>query len=236
MAKPATSVGVAIVVPGGEGLTLVGAFPTKTWLTDFADDRVIAIERFVTALPDAPDLTRADRVSKAIGTNDYPFVRRDPTPRPGLALIGDAAMASDPVPAVGCGWAFRTAEWLADATVPALVAGTDLDEGMRSYRRARRIAERYDALARRDARRLAPNRVQRLILEAAPHDPEIARRFALFGNRAAPTSVLINPGTVVRALRASRRGRHTLTATGRAASRGRNGVWRVRLGSRRPGR
>jgi flavin-dependent dehydrogenase len=208
-----TDRGVAVVVPGGGGLTLVGAFPSKAWLADFADDRVLAVERFVTALPDAPDLTRAERVSKATGTNDYPFVRRDPTPRPGLALIGDAAMASDPVPAVGCGWAFRTAEWLADATVPALVAGADLDQAMRSYRRARRLAERYDALARRDARGLPPNRIQRLILDAAPHDPEIARRFALFGNRAAPASVLLNPGTVVRAIRANRRGRQSPTAT-----------------------
>jgi hypothetical protein len=60
---------------------------------------------------------------------------------------------------------------------------------------------------------LPPNRIQRLILDAAPHDPEIARRFALFGNRAAPASVLLNPGTVVRAIRANRRGRQSPTAT-----------------------
>ena len=33
---------------------------------------------------------------------------------PGLALVGDAALATDPLFGVGCGWAFQTAEWLAD--------------------------------------------------------------------------------------------------------------------------
>lgn len=195
---------VAVVVPAGDGLTLVGAFPSKARLAEFATDRASAIERIVMALPDAPDLKRAVRVSKVIGTNDYAFVRRDPTPRPGLALIGDAAMTSDPVPAVGCSWAFRTAEWLADATAPALVSGTDLRTAMRAYRRRRRVAERYDRLARQDARALPPNPVQRAIFDAAPHDAEIGRRFALFGNRAAPASVLINPRTAARALRVAR--------------------------------
>ena len=39
---------------------------------------------------------------------------------PGLALIGDAALATDPLFGVGCGWAFQSAEWLADAVAPAL--------------------------------------------------------------------------------------------------------------------
>ena len=35
---------------------------------------------------------------------------------PGLALVGDAALATDPLFGVGCGWAFQSAEWLADAS------------------------------------------------------------------------------------------------------------------------
>ena len=34
------------------------------------------------------------------------------TTAPGLALIGDAALATDPLFGVGCGWAFQSAEWL----------------------------------------------------------------------------------------------------------------------------
>lgn len=195
---------VAVVVPAGDGLTLVGAFPSKARLGEFAEDRARAIERLVMALPDAPDLSRAERVTNASGTNECKFVRRHPTPRPGLALIGDAAMTSDPVPAVGCSWAFRTAEWLADATVPALAAGADLRGAMRTYRRRRRFVDRYDGLARQDARALPPNPIQRAILDAAPHDAEIAQRFALFGSRAAPASVLVNPRTAARAIRIAR--------------------------------
>jgi flavin-dependent dehydrogenase len=35
--------------------------------------------------------------------------------RPDLALVGDAALAADPLPGVGCGWAYQSAEWLAEA-------------------------------------------------------------------------------------------------------------------------
>jgi len=40
---------------------------------------------------------------------------------PGMALVGDAALAIDPLWGVGCGWALQSAEWLADSVAPALV-------------------------------------------------------------------------------------------------------------------
>jgi hypothetical protein len=47
-------------------------------------------------LPDAPDLTAATRESKLVGKLELPNVFR-PAARPGIAFIGDAALAADPV-------------------------------------------------------------------------------------------------------------------------------------------
>ena len=57
---------------------------------------------------------------------------------PGLAFVGDAALASDPLWGVGCGWAFQSAEWLVEETADALVGGGDLDAALDSYRKVHR--------------------------------------------------------------------------------------------------
>ncbi len=191
---------IAVCVRADDGLTLVGVFPAKERLAEFRDDRLAAFDRFVAQLPDGPSLAGARRVSNLVGTTDYPCVRRDPTPRPGLALIGDAATASDPVPAVGCGWAFRSAVWLADATAGPLRDGGNLRGALRRYRRAHRFIDKYDDLGRQDALANPPNALQRAIRTAAVTDPWIARRLAAFGMRAEAPSVLLNPGVVARAL------------------------------------
>ena len=72
--------------------------------------------------PTRPDLSRATRESKLLGKLDLPNVSR-PAARPGLAFVGDAALASDPLWGVGCGWAFQSAEWLVEETADALVGG-----------------------------------------------------------------------------------------------------------------
>ena len=195
---------VAVAVPAGDGLTLVGAFAAKSRLAEFAGDRVAALERFVADLPDAPDLSAAERVSPAIGTSDYPFVRRHPAPRPGLALVGDAAMASDPTPAVGCGWAFRSAEWLADAVIPVLAGGAgdaDLAAALARYCDAHRFAEEHDDLGRMDALARPATRGQQAIMALARHDPEVARLLGLVAMRVVSPSVLRDPEVAARAAR-----------------------------------
>jgi 2-polyprenyl-6-methoxyphenol hydroxylase-like FAD-dependent oxidoreductase len=199
---------VAVCIPVDDGLTQVGVFPAKDRLSEFTADRTAAFERFAARLPDGPSLAGARQVSNLIGTTDYPCVRRDPTPRPGLALIGDAATTSDPVPAVGCGWAFRSAAWLADATAETLARGGDLRPALRSYRRAHRFIDKYDDLGRREALATPPDRLQRAVYAAAVTDPDIARRLAMFAMRAAGPSVLLNPKVMARAFVGARvRGR-----------------------------
>ncbi|GIH25054.1 FAD-dependent oxidoreductase [Acrocarpospora phusangensis] len=190
---------VGILVRTDHDLHMLVAFPAKTRLDDFQADRAGALERFMASLPDAPDLSSAERVSKVIGTNDYPCVKREPTPRPGLVLVGDAAITGDPTPAVGCGWAFRGAEWLVESTAPALLGGGDLQAGVAAYRKALGFVIDHDRYGRRDALARPSNPVEKLIARAALRDPELARRVYLFAMRSIPAGELINPRTLVRA-------------------------------------
>jgi menaquinone-9 beta-reductase len=190
---------VGIVTPTDDGLVLVAAFPHRRHLGEFRADPEGALERFLTKLPDAPDLSEADRVTKVSQAYAYPQIRRDPTPRPGLALIGDAATTGDPVPAVGCGWAFRSGEWLADATIPALGGDITLRRALRRYRRAHRFIDHHDDLCRLESRVSAPGRAERLVISALPHDQHLARTVYLMRMRALPVSAVQNPMTLMRA-------------------------------------
>jgi 2-polyprenyl-6-methoxyphenol hydroxylase-like FAD-dependent oxidoreductase len=198
---------VAITIRTDDDLTMLVAFPDKARLPSFRTDRAGALESFVAALPDAPDLAGASRVSPVIGMTDYPCVRRDPTPVPGLVLVGDAALAGDPQPAVGCGWAFRAAEWLVLETAPALLDAADRAErrALAAYRRRLRFIVAHDRLARKGALANPPDAVQRLLFRAAALDPAVARRLYLLSMRAVPVSDVANPWFLGRAaLRAVR--------------------------------
>ncbi|WP_431894995.1 NAD(P)/FAD-dependent oxidoreductase [Nonomuraea sp. bgisy101] len=191
---------VGILVRTDHDLHMLVAFPAKARLAEFQADRAGALERFMACLPDAPDLSSAERVSKVIGTNDYPCVRRDPAPRPGLVLVGDAAITGDPTPAVGCGWAFRAAEWLVESTAPALLDGGDLEAGVAVYRQALEFIVEHDRIGRRDALARPANPAQKLVTKAAHRDRELARRVYLFSMRAIPAAGLVSARTLLRAV------------------------------------
>ncbi|RVX45145.1 flavin-dependent dehydrogenase [Nonomuraea polychroma] len=196
-----------VLGPTDGGLTEVAVMPAKDTLPPDLTDHAAYIERYVASLPDAPDLTRAERAAKVVIAPDYPLIRRHPVPAPGLALIGDAALTADPTPAPGCTWALLSGQWLADATAPALLAGDDPAAALRRYRRAHRAIEREHAFMRGDAEAGPPSAVQRLLREAAVHDPEVSRRLALVGMQVAPTTSLLNPALAARALLVRHRSR-----------------------------
>lgn len=184
---------VAVAVPTSDGRLMVGAFPAKARLPEFRTDRAAAIERTVSTLPHAPDLTGAQRCSGVVGTVDYACRRRDPTPLPGLALIGDAALTTDPLQASGCSWAIRSAEWLTDATTPALLTGDHLTAALQRYRRDHRLLRQYYRYHVRDALARPANPVQRLVRSAAVHDPDIARAMYRFGTQTMAAHGLLSP-------------------------------------------
>jgi len=115
-------------------LTLLAAMPLKTKLDRFRSNLENTFRSYFETLPDGPDIKRGERVSEFRGMLDFPNITRVES-RPGLALVGDAALSSDPLAAVGCGWAFQSAEWLADSAFEALLAENDdlLDRALIQY-------------------------------------------------------------------------------------------------------
>lgn len=116
-----------------DDVTLLATLITKDQVPAFKADPAGNFERLFTSLPGAPDLEHAERLGELKGRLDMTNVWRIPT-RPGLALIGDAALAADPLQGIGIGWAFQSAELLADTTAEAVVEGAGVDAALRSYR------------------------------------------------------------------------------------------------------
>lgn len=85
-------------------MTVLAVLPDKKRLPAFREDLEGSFFAFVRALPEAPPIDSAERITKITGTVDYSLHSRKPT-APGVALIGDAALTSDPLWGVGCGWA-----------------------------------------------------------------------------------------------------------------------------------
>ena len=173
----------AAAFPTDAGLTFYACMPTAARLEQFRGDPQHALERFVADLPEAPPIAASRLVSPLLGKLKMPNLKRGPV-APGLALIGDAALATDPLWGVGCGWALQSAEWLADSIAPALRGGEPLDRGLQRYRRRfRRTLGPHqwmiDGYAR--GRRLDPG--ERLVFSAAAHDDKVADLFEAFGTR-----------------------------------------------------
>lgn len=126
-----------------------------------------------------------------------------PAAAAGVAFTGDAAMAADPMWAVGCGWALQSAEWLADHAGPALAGEGKLDRALSRYRRLHRrrlLAHHLACASYSSGRRLLPH--ERLFLSAGVYDPVTANRLAGFGERMIGVHDIFSPRSVVRALRA----------------------------------
>ena len=118
-----------------------------------------------------------------VGKIEMPNRVRGPV-APGLALIGDAALATDPLFGVGCGFAFQSAEWLADSISPALHGIESLENGLRRYRkRHRRQLGMHARLIHDYATGRKFDRVERLMISTAVRDPKAAAVFEAIGTR-----------------------------------------------------
>src|SRR3954470_20090515 len=104
--------------PTDSDLTFYAAMPTKERLPEFKADPEGALVRFLSEMPEGPPIREGEPVDTVMGKIDMTNRMRQVT-APGLALIGDAALATDPLFGVGCGWAFQSSEWLAESVKPA---------------------------------------------------------------------------------------------------------------------
>lgn len=173
----------AAAFPTDSGLIFYAAMPTKDRLPEFRRDPEEALVSFVGNVPEAPPIQVSRLVSPVLGKIEMPNKVRVPV-APGLALVGDAAMAVDPLFGVGCGWAFQSAEWLADSVAPALRGEEALPAGLARYRRRHRRGLRGHATLINEyasGRKMRPG--ERLIFSAAARDRRAAEGFDAFGTR-----------------------------------------------------
>jgi len=198
----------AYTFPNEDGVPVVAVMPMKERLGEFKRDLEGAFIRYVYALPDqAPAIHDAERVSPFIGKLDLTNHSRKPA-RPGLAFVGDAAMTSDPLWGVGCGWALQSAEWLADIAGPALLSLGDLDAALRRYSRLhrRRLGAHHWLVCDYSSGR-GFNPFEKMLFRAAANDPTTALAFHSFGNRTVPVHQLFSPRVLGRMARVANRSR-----------------------------
>ncbi|MGY1734242.1 NAD(P)/FAD-dependent oxidoreductase [Geodermatophilus sp. SYSU D01045] len=204
------------VFPNDDGVTVIATFMPKERLPEFRSRPLEdSLRASFTGLPEAPDLAGAERVGDVVGMVDYPNVTRRRVTGPGVALVGDAALVGDPVWGVGCGWAFQTGEWLADAVAPELLDGRVPVRGLAAYgrRHRRRLLPHQRILVDLSSGRPF-NRFERLVFGGAVHDERVARTVAAFATRNAPPTVLFSPVLLARAARARRSAGRTAVAAG----------------------
>jgi flavin-dependent dehydrogenase len=188
--------------PNEDDLTLLSVGAHRSHLPEFRDDLEGAYMRRLEALADPPDISGAERVSKLVGKLDMPNVIR-PAASQGVAFVGDAALAADPLFGVGCGWAFQSAQWLVDETAPALLDGDGLDAALRRYRRKFlwRLGPHHLVISEyASGRKTTP--LERATFRAAAADPVVARALeGVISRRRSPFSAL-DPRLAPRLLRA----------------------------------
>jgi 2-polyprenyl-6-methoxyphenol hydroxylase-like FAD-dependent oxidoreductase len=173
----------AAAFPTDSDLTFYAAMPTKDRLPEFKADPEAALVRFLADVPEAPPIRESRAIEPILGKIDMTNRMRKPV-APGLALVGDAALATDPLFGVGCGWAFQSAEWLAGSVLPALQGDESLEQGLEGYRRrhARELAgHAFFIHDYATGRRMTP--MERLMFSAAARDPKAAAIFEAFGTR-----------------------------------------------------
>lgn len=204
----------AAAFPTDGGLVFYGAMPTKDRLAEFRHDPTKALVSFIADIPSAPPILASRCVSAVTGKIEMPNKVRAPI-SPGLALVGDAALAVDPLFGVGCGWALQSAEWLAESVAPALRGEGLLGDGLAAYRRRHRhelLGHATQINEQATGRR--QNLGERMLFAAAARDPGLATTFDAFATRQIPpgrTLASMMPRAVVV------NARHTLRSRGRHA-------------------
>jgi 2-polyprenyl-6-methoxyphenol hydroxylase-like FAD-dependent oxidoreductase len=164
-------------------LVFYAAMPTKDRLPEFKRNPEKALVDFISDFPEPPPIRESQLVGEVVGKLEMPNRVRQLT-APGLALVGDAALATDPLFGIGCGWAFQSGEWLADSVGPALAGSGSLARGLKRYRRAHNRHLRGHAFFIHDyssGRRFNP--AERMIFSAAARDRKLSITFDRYATR-----------------------------------------------------
>ncbi|MEA2225005.1 MAG: hypothetical protein QOE67_287 [Solirubrobacteraceae bacterium] len=191
----------AYTFPNEDDLTVVLLAPHRDRLPEFQADLHGAYRRSVNALPDGPYLSEATLESKLLGKLELPNVMR-PAAQGGVAFVGDAALAADPLWGVGCGWAFQSADWLVAETADALGDRDQLDAALKRYRRAhrRRLLGHFMMICDLASGRPI-NPVERRLYRAAARDRVVRGAFERVGSRRRSPASMLDPRVLARVAR-----------------------------------
>jgi menaquinone-9 beta-reductase len=192
----------AYTFPNEDGLTVALVAPHRDRLPEFQADLQGAYRRVLNSLPDGPDLREATLESKLLGKLELPNVYR-PAARPGIAFVGDAALAGDPLWGIGCGWAFQSAEWLVDQTAEALDRDdAALDAALERYRKLHRKRLLPHHMMITDIASGRPiNPIERRLYRAAARDRVVRDAFERIGSRRRPPAIMLKPHLLARVVR-----------------------------------
>jgi menaquinone-9 beta-reductase len=191
---------VAYTFPNDDGITVVAAMPGRAKLAEWKADPEAVMHRLFDGLPNAPHLRKAERVSPFMGMIEIPNTIRKVF-KPGLALVGDAALAIDPLWGVGCGWAFQSAEWLAEAAGNSLQRPNKLDRGLEAYARRHRLElAGHEFLISDFSTGRGYNPIERLMYSAAARDPVCGDHVLAFASRCIGVAAFLNPSALARAI------------------------------------
>jgi 2-polyprenyl-6-methoxyphenol hydroxylase-like FAD-dependent oxidoreductase len=196
---------MAAAFPTDSGLTFYAAMPVKERAGEFRDDPAKALVAMLDGLPDGPPIAASRMIQPAQGKLDMTNVANTPA-APGLALVGDAALAIDPLWGVGCGWALQSAEWLADSVSPALVGSEPLALALKRYRRRHARALRGHAAMIYDyagGRKFSPP--ERLLFSTATYDERTSAVMEAFGTRNIGPAQMLARGVPLAAAARARR-------------------------------
>jgi flavin-dependent dehydrogenase len=189
--------------PNDEGVTVLCSYIHKSRLPDFKRDLKTSFRRLYEGLPNGPEFDGVEQITETRGMLEIPNISRR-AGHPGLALVGDAALAVDPMWGTGVSFALRSAEWLVDCTAPALLGGggsVQVDQALQHYARKHRAELGGHAFQIADystGRRLNP--VEKQFFMAAVHDPVTARHFAEFEGRNISLTQFLAPTAIARAV------------------------------------
>jgi len=150
---------------------------------EFKADPERALVEHVAGVPEAPPIRESRLAQPVLGKIEMPNRVRGPV-APGLALVGDAALATDPLFGVGCGFALQSGEWLADSVSPSLRGVDSLQNGLRRYRIRHRRGLGMHAFLIHDfatGRKLSP--IERAMFSTAARDPKAAALIEEVGTR-----------------------------------------------------
>ena len=158
--------------------TLLGVFLPHPQHADFKADLEQNFVRLWESVAEAPPVGTAARAGEMRGMVNIPNRRRRAAGC-GVAVVGDAALALDPIWGMGCGFAMQSAAWLVDETAATLAdrhsSPRALDDALERYRRAHVRETRGHALHIEDFSRVRRNRLlETLLFSAATRDEALA--------------------------------------------------------------